>query len=383
MEISNNFVRVDLDALRSNLNHAKKHTGASVMAVIKADAYGHGSVPVARALEQDCAFFGVAAVTEALELRRAGIQTPILILGHTPVDAYPQVVQLGIRPAIFSYEEARLLSQEAQKQGRTALLHLAVDTGMSRIGFQPTQDSADLCARIAQLPHLEAEGIFTHFATADEADQTETLAQKDRFDHFCQLLRQRGVTPPIRHTENSAALINFTEHYDMVRLGISLYGIYSDPSVQKAHVPLTPVLSWHSQVSFVKPLEQGRPISYGGTYTMERDGIVATVPVGYGDGYRRILSNRFHVLIRGQKAPIRGRVCMDQIVVDVTDIPGVRPGDPVTLIGRDGEAVITADQMAQAAGTISNEITCGLTRRIPRHYIESGQEAFTVDYLEK
>ncbi len=374
MELSNSFVRVDLDALRSNLNHAKKHTGAPVMAVVKADAYGHGAVPVARALEKDCGFFGVATADEALELRRAGIQIPILILGHTPIAAYPQAVGNEIRVAVSSYEEALPLSQEAQKQGRTARIHFAVDTGMSRIGFQVTEAAAELCKKIAGLPNLEAEGIFTHFATADKEDPSETLAQRQRFDRFCDLLRERGVVPAIRHAENSAALINFTDHYDMARMGISLYGMYPDPSVNKAHVPLIPALSWHSRVSFVKPLEKGRSIGYGATYTMQRDGIIATVPVGYADGYRRILSGQFYVLIRGQKAPIRGRICMDQFMVEVTDIPGVQAGDPVTLIGRDGEEVITTDEMALAAQTIAHEITCGLTRRVARHYLENGRE---------
>ncbi len=383
MELNNSFVRIDLDALKHNVDQVKKHTGVPVMAVIKADAYGHGAVPIARALAPHCAFFAVASISEAMELRRAGIQTPILILGHTPTEAYPLAVQHSLRPALFSYPEAVQLSQEATRQGRTAPFHFAVDTGMSRIGLQATEQSAELCARIAQLPNLEAEGIFSHFAKADEEDQSETLKQRALFDSFTEMLRSRGVIPAIRHMENSAALINFTEHYDMVRLGISLYGIYPDPSVNKSHVQLSPVLSWHTQVSFVKTLEKGRRISYGGTYTMERDGVIATIPVGYADGYRRCLSNGFYVLIRGKKAPIRGRVCMDQLLVDVTDIPGVCPGDPVTLIGRDGSEALSADLMAQAAGTISYEIVTGLSRRVSRHYIENGREVLTASDPEK
>ncbi len=381
MDCFNSYVQIDLDVLKENMRAIKAYTKTPVMAVIKADAYGHGAVEFARVLQEDVAFFGVATLSEALELRNSGIVKPILMLGHTPVAAYPQTVKYGIRSAIFCLEDAEALSAEARRQGITAPFHFAVDTGMSRIGFQVTEEAADLCRKIANLPNLKAEGLFTHFSNADDEDQSRTENQRAQYLKFTQMLRSRGVNIPICHIENSAALINFTGHFDMVRAGIILYGSYPSQEVQKANVPIRPVLSWFSRVTHIKSLEAGRTIGYGATYTVSRPSMVATVSVGYADGYRRLLSNRGWVLIRGQKAPILGRVCMDQIVVDVTDIEGVMLNDKVTLIGTDGENTITADQMAAWAETISYEIYCGISRRVPRVYIEGGKTVLVKEYF--
>ncbi len=381
MEFNNNYARIDLDILKDNLRAVREHVKTKVLMVVKADAYGHGAVPVAKCLEPECDFFGVAAMSEALELRSAGIQTPILMLGHTPVNAFPLAVKLGIRPAIFQYEDALALSREAQNQGVTSPFHFALDTGMSRIGFQATAEDADLCKKIADLPGLYAEGLFTHFATADDEDQTMTKQQVVLFDAFDAMLKERGLWIPLRHVENSAALTNFSAHYDMVRAGLVVYGMHPSQEVCKENVPVKPCLSWHSHVTLVKPLAPGRVISYGATCTVTRPSLVATVSAGYADGYRRHLSGKFHVLIRGCKAPILGRVCMDQFVVDVTDIPGVQAGDPVVLIGTQGENTVTADEMADAIGTISYEIVCGLSRRVPRQYIQKGQPVREIDQL--
>ncbi len=364
MEFANSCVRIDLDVLKENTQKLRQKAGVPLMLVVKANAYGHGAVPVSRYLEKDCAFFGVATVPEALELRQAGIEKPILILGHTPASAFPLTVKLGIRSAIFSYADAEALSREAQKQGVTAPFHFAVDTGMSRIGLQVTD--GDICQRIAQLPNLEPEGLFSHLACADYVDQTRTENQKALFERFDAMLRSRGIHVKIRHLENSAALINFDKHYDMVRVGIVLYGMDPSDEVTAATLGVKPALSWHTHVSFVKTLEPGRQISYGGKYTLTRQSTVATIPVGYADGYRRGME--LFVLIRGRKAPILGTICMDQFMVDVTDIPGVQPGDPVTLIGQDGDEAITAMDMAKAANTICYEITCGISPRVPRIY---------------
>ena len=368
MECYNNYAVVDLNILKENFRNICAYTKTPVMAVIKADAYGHGAVEFAKALEQEAAFFGVAALSEALELRENGIDTPILMLGHTPVAAYPETVKHNIRSAIFCYEDALALSTEAQKQGKTVPFHFAVDTGMSRIGVQVCQEAADLCQKIAELPNIYAEGMFTHFSNADDADQTRTENQLQKFKDFQQMLRDRGLEIPICHAENSAALTNFTTHGNMVRAGIILYGLYPSREIQMDHVPFKPVLSWYSHVTHVKTLEEGRTIGYGGTYTVTKPTTVATVSVGYADGYRRLLSGRGWVLIGGKKAHILGRVCMDQIMVDVTDIPHVKPGDKVTLLGTDGGEIITADHMAAWAETISYEILCGLSRRVPRIY---------------
>ena len=381
MSFDNTYVRIDLDAIRENIETVRRKTGTAVMAVVKADAYGHGAVPVAQHLRDICAFFGVSSAAEALELRQAGLDNPILILGHTPVDAFPLVVEQEIRPAIFRWEDALALSEEAQRQGKTAKFHFAVDTGMSRIGFQAEEDAAELCCRIAGLPGLCPEGLFSHFATADCADLSKAREQARKFDRFCDLLKQRGLEIPIRHMNNSAGLMNFTDQYDMVRCGIVTYGLYPSPEVDPKLLPLKPALSWHSHISHVKTLPAGREVSYGGLYVTREDTRVATVPVGYADGYWRSLSGRFYVLIHGRRAPILGRVCMDQLMVDVTHIPQTQPGDPVTLVGHDGDEVITVEQIAGEAGSFNYEFICGISRRVPRVYEQGGQQIRSVHYL--
>ena len=381
MSFDNTYVRIDLDAIRENIETVRRKTGTAVMAVVKADAYGHGAVPVAQHLRDICSFFGVSSAAEALELRQAGLDNPILILGHTPVDAFPLVVEQEIRPAIFRWEDALALSEEAQHQGKTAKFHFAVDTGMSRIGFQAEEDAAELCGRIAGLPGLCPEGLFSHFATADCADLSKAREQARKFDWFCDLLKQRGLEIPIRHMNNSAGLMNFTDQYDMVRCGIVTYGLYPSPEVDPKLLPLKPALSWHSHISHVKTLPAGREVSYGGLYVTREDTRVATIPVGYADGYWRSLSGRFYVLIHGRRAPILGRVCMDQLMVDVTHIPQTQPGDPVTLVGHDGDEVITVEQIAGEAGSFNYEFICGISRRVPRVYEQGGQQIRSVHYL--
>lgn len=381
MNYDNTYVKIDLDAICSNLEAVKAKTGVKVMAVIKADAYGHGAVQVARLLEPKCAFFGVSSVAEALELRQSGIRIPILILGHTPVAAYPQVVQLNIRPAIFRLEDAKELSRVAVHQKKTAYFHFAVDTGMGRIGFESTEACADLCVEIANMPGLCAEGLFSHFATADCADLSRAREQSSRFREFDAMLKKRGLHIPIRHLNNSAGLMNFDDQYEMVRSGIVTYGLYPSQEVDPNLLPLKPALSWHSRISHLKVMPKGREISYGGAYITQRSTRVATIPVGYADGYWRSLSGKFYVLIRGQRAPILGRVCMDQMMVDVTDIPDVTLQDPVTLVGTDGEETITVEQIAAEAGSFNYEFISGISRRVPRYYYRNGRLIRTVHYL--
>ncbi len=375
--MDNTYLKIDLDAIVHNFRSVGEKAGVPVMAVVKADAYGHGAVPVAKVLAPLCAFFGVSSVSEALELRRAGIEKPILILGHTPVDAFATVINKEIRPTIFSMEDALALSTEAQKQNKTARFHFAVDTGMSRIGFQATEEAADICAQIAKLPNLEAEGLFSHFATADCRDLTQARLQAQRFAEFDQWLADRGVTVKLRHLDNSAGIMNFNCHYEMVRSGIVTYGLYPSGEVDPKRLDLKPAMSWYSHITHIKTLPAGRSISYGGTYTTTKDTVVATVPAGYADGYRRSLSNRFYVEIHGQKAPILGRVCMDQMMVDVTDIPDVNPGDTVVLMG----GQISAEEIAAAADSFNYEFICGMSRRTPRLYYQGGKLVQKVNYL--
>ncbi len=381
MEFDLTWLQVDLDALAENMRLVRERAGAKVLAVVKADAYGLGAVTIAHALEDSCAFFGTANISEALELRRSGITKPILILGRVPVSAYPLAVAENIRVPIFIYEDAVALSKEAVRQGKTANLHFVVDTGMSRIGFQATEEAADMCADICKLPGLRAEGIFSHYATADGADLTSAKKQQTLFTRFAGMLAKRGIEIPIRHMNNSAGIINFPGQQDMVRSGIVQYGMYPSDEVDKALLPVKPVMEWIAKVVYVKKLPAGRQISYGGCYTTTRETLVATLPVGYADGYRRSLTDQGYVLIRGKKAPIIGRICMDQTMVDVTDIPGVQIGDNAVLIGRSGDEEITVDYLAQLTGTLNYEIICGISRRTPRVYFRGGKPVSEVHYL--
>lgn len=374
-------VVVDMDVLSSNMDAICRKAGVPVMAVVKADAYGHGAVQVARLLQDKCAFFCVSSILEAMELRQAGLSTPILILGHTPADAFPTVIREGIRPTIYRMEDALALSKAAQFLELPARFHFAVDTGMSRIGFQVNEEDADICARIANLPGLYAEGLFSHFATADCADLTRAKKQAERFAEFDGMLQNRGVKIPIRHLNNSAGLMNFKTPYEMVRSGIITYGMYPSDEVDPSLLSLRPALQWLSRVTHVKTLPAGREISYGGTYVTKADTVVATIPVGYADGYRRNLSGKFYVLIHGQKAPILGRICMDQMMVDVTHIPGVQVGDRVTLVGADGEETITMEEISAQADSFNYEFVCGISRRVPRLYVQGGKTVHTVHYL--
>lgn len=381
MYYDSTWVNIDLDAISDNFDAICAKAGAPVMAIIKADAYGHGAIPVARLLESRSAFFGVSSMTEALELRKAGITIPILILGHTPVEAYPDAIREGIRPAIFHYEDALALSAAATLAGKTAPFHIALDTGMSRIGFQITEENADLCARIAALPGIYAEGLFSHFATADCADLSRARQQAKQFARFDHMLKTRGVNIPIRHLDNSAGIMNFGCHYEMVRSGIVTYGMYPSEEVAPELLHLKPALKWCSRITHLKTLPAGREIGYGGTYTTVKDTAVATIPVGYADGYRRNLSGKFHVLIRGKQAPILGRICMDQIMVDVSEIPEAAIGDIVTLVGRDGRAEIPIETIAARADSFNYEFACGISRRVPRYYLKGGKVVHTVHYL--
>ena len=381
MNLDSTQLIIDLDAIRHNIRAVYERAGVPVMAIIKADAYGHGAVEIARHIDGDCAFFGVSSILEALELRQAGIEKPILILGYTPVAAFPEAIRQGIRPAIFRYEDALALSQAATALGMTAKFHIAVDTGMSRIGFQVTPEEADICARIAALPNVEAEGLFSHLATADCADLTRARHQAALFDQFDEMLHSRGVTIRLRHLDNSAGVMNFHCKYELVRSGIVTYGMYPSTEVDPSVLDLRPALRWESRITHLKTLEPGREIGYGGTYTTTRPTRVATVPVGYADGYRRNLSGRFYVLIRGKKAPILGRICMDQMMVDVTEIPDAALNDTVVLVGKSGDLNISVEEIAAQGDSFNYEFVCGISRRVPRVYLLGGEVFHSVLYL--
>lgn len=376
------YAEVDLDAISHTIEAVRRRAaGKKLLCVLKADAYGHGAAAVARRLREQCDFFGVACMEEAVELRRHGIENPILLLGYTSPREFPLAVKYDLRTAIFRREDGEALSAEALRQGRQAKVHFAVDTGMSRIGFQVTQEAAEDCRYLAGLTGLRVEGMFSHYATADEKDLSKARGQYERFCEFDRMLKERGVKIPLRHLDNSAGIMNFGGEFEMVRSGIVTYGLYPSAEVNRKLLLLEPALQWKTSVSFVKWLESGREVSYGGTYRTEDRRRVATVPIGYADGYPRSLSGKFYVLIRGRRAPILGKVCMDQIMVDVTEIPEVEAETPVTLVGRDGGETISVEDIAQAAGTFNYEFICGIARRVPRMYRAGGRIVERSDYL--
>ena len=291
-------------------------------------------------------------------------------------------MKYDIRPAVFKLSMARQLSEEAVRQGKTIHVHIKVDTGMSRIGFKDNAESADIVKAISQLPNLDTEGLFTHFARADETDKTPAEVQLSRYLAFGKLLEDRGVNITLHHCSNSAGIFDLKQaNLDMVRAGVSIYGMYPSDEVNKFAVPITPVLSLKSHIVYIKELEAGAAVSYGGTFVAEKTMKVATVPVGYGDGYPRSLSNKGWVLIRGQKAPILGRVCMDQMMVDVSAIPAVKEGDQVTLIGSDGGQEITMEDLGDLSGRFNYELACDLGKRVPRRFWKDGRIVATQDYF--
>ena len=380
------YEMIDLDAIADNMEAMKANMepGIGMIGVVKTDGYGHGAVPVALTIDTYVEGFAVATVDEALNLRRHGIKKMILVLGVTHKSRYEDMIREEIRPAIFTLKQAQELSDQAVGMGCKAKIHLAVDTGMGRIGMEPDEAGADLAARIAAMPGIEIEGMFTHFAKADELDKASAERQLEAYLHFVELLKQRGIEIPIKHCSNSAAIIDLpSAHLDMVRAGISIYGMYPSDEVKKQSVKLKPAMELKSFVSYVKTVKPGSEISYGGTYRAGDQGArIATIPVGYGDGYPRNLSNRGYVLIRGRRAPITGRVCMDQFMVDVSGIPEVSEEDEVTLIGRDGEEEIRVEDLAAIGGGFHYEIVCDIGKRVPRVYVRFGDIIGSKDYFD-
>ena len=376
---------IDLDAIHENVVNAKALTkpGTKLMAIIKADAYGHGAVMVAQTLEDVADAYGVAILEEGIELRQAGINKPILILGYTPAPLYSAMIKYDIATAVFEYDMAKKMSDTAEKMGKKAKVHIKLDTGMSRIGFKQDDESLAVIKKIAELPGIEIEGCFTHFATMDEKDKTKAMKQFERYMDFVKRIEDAGIKIPVKHVSNSAGIIEKPEvNLDMVRDGICVYGMYPSEEVDKTKLKLTPAMEIKSYVSFVKTLKAGVEIGYGGTYTTTGETVVATIPVGYADGYSRVLSNRGRVLIKGKSFPIIGRICMDQFMVDVTEIPEAKFMDPVTLVGKDKDAVIRVEDLSDLSGRFNYEFVCDLSKRVPREYYKNGTIVKQIDYFE-
>lgn len=369
---------VDLDAIEDNFEAMKANLkeNTRIAAVVKANGYGHGAVPIARMIEDKDYLWGFAAATieEAVELRKNGICKPILILGYVFPEDYPELVRLDIRPTVFRLDMARELSEEAIRQGKEVRVHIKLDTGMSRIGFADTEESVKMVCEIGKLPGIILEGLFTHFAKSDETDKTATEKQLARYRAFCAACEAAGAKFQIHHCSNSAGIIDLPEaNLDMVRAGITVYGLYPSDEVKKELVPLRPAMEMKSHIVHVKKIAPGTEVSYGGIYTAESTRKIATVPVGYADGYPRSLSNKGCVLVAGKRAPICGRVCMDQMMVDVTEIPEAVPGMEVTIFGKDGEEFLSVDELAELSGRFNYEFVCDLSQRVPRIYLRHGK----------
>ena len=374
------WAEIDLDAIRTNFAAIRRIVPADkkLLAVVKADAYGHGADMVSLELADLADFFGVAEVGEALGICRAyneegevvdPIKKPVLILGYTHPSQFPILVKYDIRPAIFHYDDAVALNECAKKAGKCAPIHIAVDTGMSRIGFPVSDEGIAEALKIAKLENIRIEGIFSHFANADSTDKAYTEYQLENFRRFTGALEENGVHIPIRHLFNSAGTIELAPEFEMMREGIVMYGLHPSDEVDMAKVPeVSPAMAFRARIAHVKTVEAGVSVSYGCTYTTSRTTKIATVCAGYADGVPRSLSNKASVLICGKRAPIIGRVCMDQLMVDVTDIPECEIGGVATIFGKDGGDEIFADDLAEMAGTIGYELICGINKRVTRLY---------------
>ncbi|TCL59908.1 alanine racemase [Kineothrix alysoides] len=393
------YASVDLDAIHSNMDHMKANIEpeTKIISVIKADGYGHGAVPIARELESLDYIFGFATATveEAFILRHSGITKPILILGYAFPYCYEEMIREKITPTVFRNDTLEELSlcalkmrKEAEKDGIMpdnirVKIHIKVDTGMSRIGVSPDEEGLELVKKALSMPEIEVEGIFTHFARADEADKTAAKQQMNTFKTFIEKTKmETGYEIPVCHCSNSAGIIGLREaNMNVVRAGVTTYGLWPSGEVERDIVRLMPAMELKSHIVYIKELKAGAAISYGGTFVTKRMTKAATIPVGYGDGYPRGLSNKGYVLVRGQKAPIIGRICMDQFMVDVTDIPEVIEGDEVTLIGRDGGESITMELLGELSGRFNYELACLIGKRVPRIYLKEGKVVLTRDYF--
>lgn len=369
------YAGVDLDAIGHNLNEIKSMLPAGVLslAIVKADAYGHGAVGVAKSIQSQVDYFGIAELNEAVELREAGVEKPILVLSYTSPYLYETLINYELTQTIFNYDDAVALSRAAVRLNKIARVHIAVDTGMSRIGFFCNAESVEVVKRINDLPNIYIEGIFSHYACADCEDRSTTEKQTQVFKDFIKALEDRGMIIPIKHLCNSAGIITCDEMFNMVRIGIILYGLYPDEFVNNGSVSLKPAMKIVSHVIHVKEVPAGSGVSYGHTYFTKGVTRIATVCIGYADGYSRCLSNKGRVLINGEYAPVIGRVCMDQLMVDVTNLSDVCVGDEVVILGKDGDKEITAEELATLTDTINYEVVCQFQKRVTILQYKNGE----------
>lgn len=379
------YSNINLDYVYRNVCELKRvlEESTGIIAVIKADGYGHGAVAVAKTVEELVYGYAVATIDEAVNLRKNGITKPILILGYTAEVDYERMIEYNITATVYNYQSAEKINNRAKALGTVAKCHIKIDTGMRRIGFYPDNMTVNTIKSITALKNINVEGIFTHFVSSDSEDKTYAKKQFDMFLEFVDELKKEGVYIPYKHCANSAAIIDMPyASLDLVRAGIAMYGMYPSDMVNKRRVMLFPALELKSHVIMVKDVSKGEGISYSSTYITDKMTRVATIPVGYGDGYPRSLSSKGYVLINGKRANILGRVCMDQMMVDVTDIENVSEGTEVTLIGADGNEYISVEEVSELAGSFNYEFVCDLGKRIPRCYYKNGKLIATKDYFD-
>jgi len=376
------WAEIDLDAIANNIREIRRIISpeTKIMGVVKADGYGHGFVETTKVLlNNGVDYLAVATLEEAAQLRKRKFDVPILILGATETESTDDLVEYNVMPTVFNYSFAKALSDSAQKLGRTAGIHIKLDTGMSRIGFLCKDESIDEIIRISKLPNIKIDGIFSHFACSDEKNREYTRMQFDRFCGMCEKLEKNGIKIPIKHICNSAGIMMYPDmHLDMVRPGIIIYGLYPSDEVDKSKLNLKPAMTLKAKVTLVKEVEAGVGVSYGKTYITDKQTKIATVPIGYADGYLRTLSNKAHMLYDGKCVNVIGRICMDQCMIDVSNVNNINIGDEVTIFGTD---IVTADTVAEWMGEINYEIVCMIGRRIPRVYIKDGKVVRKVAYL--
>jgi alanine racemase len=371
------WAEIDLDAIANNMREIRRISESKeIIAIIKADGYGHGAIDIAPVLlENGADRIGVAVITEAVELRNSGIEAPMMVLGFTPPTLYERILEHNIEQTIFNYDDAKELSRIATEKNKIVKIHIAIDTGMGRIGFLPNEESAQEVYEISKLPNIEIVGLFTHFSSADDLDKAYTHLQIKKYNEFNEKLIDLGVDIPLKHVSNSAGIIDLPiAHYNAVRPGIILYGCYPSEEVMKEKINVKPVMSLKANIIHVKTLGEGEYVSYGRTFRTEKETVIATLPLGYADGYTRLLFGKAKVIVNGKYAPVVGRICMDQCMIDVTHIDGVKIGDEVILIGKDEyNNVITAEDIAKQVGTINYEVVCAVSKRVPRVYKKGGK----------
>ncbi|GAA0177630.1 alanine racemase [Clostridium sediminicola] len=375
---------INLDNLVHNIKHIRKICKSNeIMAVVKADAYGHGAIDIVPELLRNGAnSCAVAVISEAIELRKAGVEAPILILGFTSPAHINELLKYDVEQTVFTYEYAELISKEASNNYKTAKIHICVDTGMGRIGFLPDRKSIEDVYKISKLPNIKIEGVFSHFSTADENDKSYTYNQAEKFNDFCNELVSLGIKFEKKHIGNSAAAMDLPDfHYDAIRPGIILYGYYPSREVNIKKLNLKPVMQLKTNIVHIKNLSKGYSVGYGRDFITTRESVIATLPVGYADGYTRALNGKAKVIVNGCFAPVIGKICMDQCMIDVTDIEDVKVGNEVILIGNNGDKKFDADDIAEAIGTINYEVVCMISRRVPRVYIKDDMVVKVRNYV--